>query len=65
MIFMLKHYTKASIGEYKGKPAWCVVSHKTGRVLSCYGNKREGLKALRRIEMFLHIKKKKNGKGRK
>ena len=56
---MLRRYKKAPKGKFKGKTAWCVVSHKTGKVLSCYGTRKAGEKALRRIEKFSHMKKNK------
>ena len=62
---MLRFYRKAPKGKFKGKPAYCVVSHKTGKVLSCYSTKRKGQKALRRYEIFSHLKKEKSNATKK
>jgi len=49
---MLRHYKRCPIGARKGKLGWCVVSHRTGKVLSCYSTKKKGEKALRRLTRF-------------
>jgi len=49
---MLRHYKKAPIGRFKGKSAWCIVSHRIGKVLSCYKTKKLGQKALNRLARF-------------
>ena len=49
---MLRHYKKCPIGKMKGKTGWCVVSHTTHKVLSCYPSKKAGEKALKRISRF-------------
>jgi len=43
----------------KGEPApWCVVSHKTGKIISSHKTKEEAEKHLKQIQMFKHMKKK-------
>jgi len=55
---MLKHYKRIPIGKLKNKPGWCVVSHRTGKVLSCYKTKKKGREALKRIARFSKRKSK-------
>jgi hypothetical protein len=56
---MIKHFKKAPIGRLKGKPAYCIVSHRTHKVLSCYTKKGQAKKALKRMSYFKYAKKKK------
>jgi len=56
---MIKYFHKAPIGRLKGKPAYCIISHRTGKVLSCYKTKRSAKKALKRMNYFKYAKKKK------
>lgn len=52
---MIKRYQKIPIGKNKGKSGFCVVSHTTGKVLSCYLSREAAQKALQRYQMFKNI----------
>ena len=49
---MLRKYKRCPIGRLKGKSGYCIVSHRTGRVLSCYKTMKLGQRALNRLARF-------------
>ena len=49
---MLRKYQHCPIGRLKGKSGYCIVSHRTGKILSCYRTKKLGQKALNRLARF-------------
>lgn len=49
---MIVKYKKIPIGKNKGRNGYCIKSHTTGKLLSCYLTKKEAQKALRRYARF-------------
>jgi hypothetical protein len=59
---MIKYFKRAPKGKLKGKPAYCIVSHRTHKVLSCYRTKGQAKKALQRMHIFGYYAKRKKKK---
>jgi len=49
---MIRKYKKIPVGKNKGKSGWCVVSHTTGKILSCYLSRLGAKEALARYARF-------------
>lgn len=51
----IKHIPGHKGSDGKLRP-WCVMSHKTNKILQCYPTKAEAEEALKRMQMFKHMK---------